>query len=78
MNKFRKWIFKFLTGYDLIDYQEVLGLCSRCLKTAEECQENNHRLVKETGEVLELAQKVNAQCEELLKRCKELKANENT
>lgn len=78
MMKFRKWIFKFLTGHDLIEYQEVLDLCARCIKTAEECQKNNHRLINETGEVLELAKKINVQCVKLLERCKEVKANENT
>lgn len=26
MKKFRKWFFKFLTGYDLIEYEDILKL----------------------------------------------------
>lgn len=76
MKKFRHWFFKLLTGYDLIEYAEVLALCSSCIKTAEECQENNRAIIKDSKDTIELAQKVNDQCRELLERCKEVNANE--
>jgi ferredoxin len=76
MNKFRRWIFKFLTGYDLVEYQEMLDFCTRCLKCAEECQENGRELVKDSREAIRLALEVNAECEEMLERCKEVNANE--
>ena len=76
MKKFRNWFFKLLTGYDLIEYAEVLSLCSRCIKCAEECQENGRVLVKDAREAIKLALEVNAQCDVLLERCKEVNANE--
>lgn len=76
MKKFRNWVFKLLTGYDLIEYAEVLSLCSRCIKCAEECQENGSALVKDARETIKLAQEVNAECEGLLERCKEVKEHE--
>lgn len=76
MKKFRNWFFKFLTGYDLIDYQELLDWSHRCLKCADECTETNGRILKHTESTIELAKKVNAQCEKLLERCKEVNANE--
>jgi hypothetical protein len=77
MKKFRNWFFKLLTGYDLIEYAEVLSLCSRCIKCAEECQENGTELVKDAREAIKLALEVNDQCRGLLECCKEVNANEN-
>ena len=72
MTKFRKWLFQFLTGYDLVDYIEVFNWGYQCLKCAKECQERNEEILKHTRQVIDHAQKVNAECEMLLDRCKEV------
>lgn len=59
MNKFRKWFFKFLTGYDLIEYVDILNL-------SKEIHELNIKLNKESEETLSLAKEANERYKKLL------------
>ena len=69
MDKFRKWAFKFLTGYDLIDYEKIL-------KLAIEVNDLNSRIINDQKETLALSKSVNDRCERLLERCKEMITDE--
>lgn len=68
MSKFRKWFFKFLTGYDLIEYKNLLDLACRV-------NELNDQIVKESKETISLAKEANERYLKLLEQHKE--ANEN-
>lgn len=50
--KFRKWIFKLLTGYDLIEYKEIFDEFKKSLELCEE-------LSKESKDIIRHAQEVN-------------------
>lgn len=50
--EFRKWIFKLLTGYDLIEYKEILNDFERSVKLCDE-------LTKEIKDILRHAAEVN-------------------
>ena len=39
MKKFRKWIFKLITGYDLVEYEEILEFAASVNKCGEEVLE---------------------------------------
>ena len=65
MNKFRKWFFKLLTGYELMDY-------GRLLKLAGEVNTMAQGVLNDQKETLSLAKSVNDRCEYLIERCKEL------
>lgn len=58
MNKFRAKLFKLLTGYDLIDYHELL-------KLACEIQDLNQRINKDSRETIELVKEINNRCDRL-------------
>lgn len=58
MNKFRKWFFKFLTGYDLIDYAEIL-------KLAREICDLNKEINEESRQTLKITREANDKCFEL-------------
>lgn len=60
MDKFRKWIFKLLTGYDLIDYERIL-------KLAHEVNECSKSVIDDQKKTLSLAKDVNDRCGRLLK-----------
>ena len=55
MNKFRKWCFRFLTGYDLLDYAELWKDHKELLKTAWEALDLFERMNKDHRETLALA-----------------------
>lgn len=59
MNKFRKWFFKFLTGYDLIEYKDVLNLAKRICDL-------NQELNEQSQETLSLAKEANERYKKLL------------
>jgi len=69
MNKFRKWVFKFLTGYEFVDYKDMLRL-------ACEINDLNKRIVNDQKDTLDLARDVNSRCEYLIEQIKEMKKNE--
>lgn len=64
MDKFRKWFFKFLTGYELIKYVDVLNL-------AKEIHELNIKLNKESEETLSLVKEANERYKKLLETSNE-------
>ena len=90
MNKFRNWLFKLLTGYDLIEYKEILETAERINQKSEEIlklihstHEDNDRIVELNGRViehskhvLEISQKVIDDYNSILMLCKERNTNE--
>lgn len=54
MRKFRKWFFKLLTGYDLVEYDDVMKEWKKTLDLADKMGKTNERLVKHSGEVIDL------------------------
>ena len=54
MKKIRKWFFKLLTGYDLIEYEDLLNECWKTIKIVEEVQQTNEVICKHSGEVIDL------------------------
>ena len=83
MKSFRRWIFKFLTGYDLSEYAQVVDSFERALKLAISCQEDNKKILEhnarviETNQrVLELSNKTIEDCRNILIFCEGMNANE--
>lgn len=54
MKKIRKWFFKLLTGYDLVEYEDVMKEWKETLDLAKRMSQTNERLVKHSGEVIDL------------------------
>lgn len=54
MKKIRKWFFKLLTGYDLVEYEDVMKEWKATLDSAKRIANINERLVKHSGEVVNL------------------------
>lgn len=54
MKKIRKWFFKLLTGYDLAEYEDVMKEWKATLDLAKRMAQTNERLVKYSGEVVDL------------------------
>ena len=54
MRKFRKWFFKLLTGYDLVEYDDVMKEWKKTLDLADKMGKTNEQLVKHSGEVIDL------------------------
>ena len=54
MKKFRKWFFRLLTGYDLVEYEDVMKEWKATLDLAERIAKTNECLVKHSGEVIDL------------------------
>lgn len=54
MKKFRKWFFKLLTGYDLVEYEDVMKEWKTTLDSAKRIAEINDSLIKHSGEVVDL------------------------
>lgn len=69
MGKFRKWFFKFLTGYDLIEYKDLLDLASQICELNKEINE-------ESKANIALAKEVNEKYWKLLEQHKEVNINE--
>ena len=59
MSKFRKWFFKFLTGYDLIEYVDILNLAKRICDL-------NKELNEQSQETLSLAKEANERYKRLM------------
>lgn len=51
MKKIRKWFFKLLTGYDLVEYEDVMKEWKETLYLAERIAKTNERLVKHSEEL---------------------------
>lgn len=54
MKKIRKWFFKLLTGYDLVEYEDVMKEWQTTLDSAKRIVEINDSLIKHSGEVVDL------------------------
>lgn len=54
MKKIRKWFFKLLTGYDLVEYEDVMKEWKATLDSAERIADINACLIKHSGEVVDL------------------------
>lgn len=54
MKKIRKWFFKLLTGYDLVEYENVMKEWKATLDSAKRIAEINDSLIKHSGEVVDL------------------------
>lgn len=70
MNKFRKWFFKFLTGYELVEYRDILDTALRAHNLGQEILDDGKR-------TLDLASRVNDRAETLLERYEEVIANDS-
>lgn len=83
MKKFRNWLFKLLTGYDLVEYEDILKHTSEVLKLATEIHDDNKKILELNGRVIETNQKVLSvsnkaieDCRNILLFCSEVNANE--
>lgn len=54
MKKIRKWFFKLLTGYDLVEYEDVMKEWQTTLDSAKRIVEINDSLIKHSCEVVDL------------------------
>lgn len=54
MKKIRKWFFKLLTGYDLVEYEDVMKEWKETLDSAKRIADINDCLIKYSGEVVDL------------------------
>jgi hypothetical protein len=54
MKKIRKWFLKLLTGYDLVEYEDVMKEWKTTLDSAKRIAEINDSLIKHSGEVVDL------------------------
>lgn len=61
MNRFRKWLFKFLTGYELIDYGELLKTATKILDLAG-------RINEEQKETMQIARATNERYKKILEQ----------
>lgn len=77
MNKIRKWFFKLLTGYDLVEYREVMYEWSKTLKHAEEVNTLAKAVNKECSEMLDLSKEILERYKALAGISDEVNANEN-
>lgn len=69
MNKFRKWLFKFLTGYELIAYSELLDTTIEILDLAKKISNHNN-------EIIDITKAVHERSEILFKKIQEVNGNE--
>jgi hypothetical protein len=89
MKKFRNWLFKLLTGYDLLDYEEILKFAASVNKSGDETLklaidihndnkeilEHNRKVLEANQRVLDISHKTIEDCRSVLALCRE--ANEN-
>ena len=54
MKKIRKRLFKLLTGYDLVEYEDVMREWKATLDNAKRIADINDRLVKHSVEIMDL------------------------
>lgn len=90
MKKIRKWIFKFLTGYDLLDYEEILKFAASVNKTGDEIfklavdihhdnkeiLEHNRKVIETNQKVLDISNKTIEDFRSILLFCEEVRRNE--
>lgn len=49
---FRKWLFNLLTGYDLVEYEEILREWHETLQLAERVNNNAQKLIDISREII--------------------------
>ena len=54
MKKFRKWFFKLLTGYDLVEYEDVMKEWKETIDLAKRTSQTNEKLIKRSDEVIDM------------------------
>lgn len=54
MKKIRKWFFKLLTGYDLVEYEDVMKEWQETLDLAKRTLQTNEKLLKYFDEVIDM------------------------
>lgn len=54
MKKFRKWFFRLLTGYDLVEYEDVMKEWKETLYLAIRISQTNEKLIKHSNEVIDM------------------------
>ena len=74
--KIRKWFFKLLTGYDLVEYQEILHTFQESLDHTEKVIKLNREILDNAKEILDNAKVVNNNCKKLIAMYEEVKKNE--
>ena len=65
MSKFRKWFFRFLTGYDLIDYSKLLKTASDIIDSSKAIQDTNERLISFSKAIINQNERLIKQIEEM-------------
>ena len=90
MKKFRNLLFKLLTGYDLIEYEEILKFAISVNKSSGEVLEltkqihddnkkilkNNREICETNQRVLDISHKTIEDCRSVIRLCQEVNANE--
>ena len=54
MKKIRKWFFRLLTGYDLVEYEDVMKEWKETLDLAIRTSQTNEKLLKYSDEVIDM------------------------
>ena len=54
MKKIRKWFFKLINVYDLVEYEDVMKEWQTTLDSAKRIVEINDSIIKHSGEVVDL------------------------
>ena len=54
MKKIRKWFFRLLTGYDLVEYEDVMKEWKETLDLAIRMSQTNEKLIKHSDEVIDM------------------------
>lgn len=70
MKRFRKWLFKFLTGFDLIEYEDILHKWHETLMDMRDIHSTNEKLLEHSNECIELTQRAIKHCEDAIAHCK--------
>lgn len=54
MKKIRKWFFRLLTGYDLVEYEDVMKEWKATLDLVIRMSQTNEKLIKHSDEVIDM------------------------
>ena len=65
--KFRKWVFKFLTGHELVEWEDMLDLCQQCIQCADEVSKDHQEIVGEAKCVLNLLSRAEKRLKGIIK-----------
>lgn len=91
MKKFRKWLFKVLIGYDMVEYTDILRCASEVNQSSEEILKltteihadnkailnHNQKVLEANQRALDLSHKTIEDCRHVLLLCQEANKNEN-